>query len=364
MTKKFKKKYYRLDNNLQIDANYRVLLSERNVGKSYALKEYVVEKAYRSSFEERFVYLRRYDKDIKASACNKYFGDTPVSKITNGEFDGITYYRGDFFFSKMNPKTYKEERGPIIGYGVALNNAEHYKSLVFAGVEDIIYEEFITDDLYLTDEPTALQELVSTIARERDVNVWLLGNKIDRVCPYFTEWELTNALSQEAGTIDTYRYTHHKPDGSEGETIVTVEQCAVAGSASTMFFGAASKSITGGEWAAKEKPHLPGDFEDYTLLYKVELRDCGFSFVLNLMVDEASGGQFIFVYPKTSKLRRIQRIITNDFSIDPLTTSRFNDNIRAEVLMRHLINLGKVCYSDNLTGTDFEKVLLSRKGAL
>ena len=359
-----KKKFYRLDNNLSIDANYRVLLSERNVGKSYALKEYVIKQAYESNFEKRFVYLRRYDRDITAPQCNKYFGDIPISKMTNGDFDGVTYYRGDFYFSKMNAKTFKQERGPVIGYGIALNNAEHYKSLVYSGVENMIYEEFITDNLYLPNEPTALQELVSTVARERDINVWLLGNKIDRVCPYFTEWELTNALTQKPGTIDVYTYTHHRTDGTEGQTIVTVEQCAVAGSNSSMFFGTASKSIMGGEWATKEKPHLPKPLTEFTKLYELELQDCGFSFMLNLLVDESNGGVFLYVYPKTRSYRKVKRVITNVFSTDPLTSSRFNDKIRAEVMMRECINIGKVCYCDNLTGTDFEKVLMSRKGVL
>lgn len=360
-----KKKYYTIDGNLKVDANYRILLSERNVGKSYALKKYVVENAYKSGYTKRFMYLRRYDRDITASHCTKYFGDTPVEKITKGEYEAIVYYRGDFFFANMNRKTFKYEKGPLIGYACALNNAEHYKSLVYNDVEDIIFEEFITDNLYLDNEPTQLQEFVSTVARERDVNVWLLGNKIDRVCPYFEEWELTNALKQEPGTIDKYTYTRHNEDGTEGQTIVTVEQCSVAGTASSMFFGNAAKSITGGEWASKEKPHLPRPYETYTKLYEVELKDCGFSFVLNLLIDEDTGGCFVYVYPKSSKTQRhITRIITTEFSTDPLTTSGLNDTVRAEHMMRMLVNTNKVCYSDNMTGTDFEKVLLSRKGAL
>ena len=238
---KMRKKYYHLDNNLSIDANYRVLLSGRNVGKSYALKEYVVKQAYESNFEKRFVYLRRHDSNITESQCNRYFCDMPISNLTNGDFDGVAYYRGYFYFTKMDAKTFKQERGPVIGYGIALNNAEHYKSLVYSGVENMIYEEFITGNIYLPDEPRALQELVSTVAHESDINVWLVGNKIDRACPYFTEWELTNALSQKPGTIDVYTCTHHSADGTEGKTIVTVEQCEPAGS--TMFFGAASKPV-------------------------------------------------------------------------------------------------------------------------
>lgn len=359
-----KKKFYRLDNNLAIDANYRMLLSERNVGKSYALKEHVLKNAYNSDFEDKFVYLRRYDRDITAANCMKYFGDSPVKAITNGEFEAVVYYRGDFFFANMNKKTFKYDKGPLIGYAIALNNAEHSKSLVYQGVTDMIYEEFITDSLYLPDEPRQLQELVSTVARERDINVWLLGNKIDRVCPYFTEWELVGALDQKPGTIDKYTYTHKRADGTEGETIVTVESCDIAGSNSSMFFGQASKSIMGGEWASKEKPHLPGKLSDYTLLYEVELRDCGFTFLMNLLLDEETGGTFIYVYPKTRTYKRVSRVITTEFSTNPLTSPRFNDNIKAEVLMRSLVSLQKVCYSDNMTGTDFERVLESRRGVI
>ena len=49
---KMREKYYRLDTNLSIDANYRVLPTGRNVGKSYALKEYAIKQAYESNFEK------------------------------------------------------------------------------------------------------------------------------------------------------------------------------------------------------------------------------------------------------------------------------------------------------------------------
>ena len=359
------KQFYDIKGNLAIDANYRILLSERNVGKSYAVKYHVIENVYNSNFEHKFVYMRRYDRDITASACSMYFGkDTPIKKITNGDFEAVTYYRGKFYFANMNPKTYRYERGPVIGYGVALNNAEHYKSLVYDDVTDIVFEEFITDKLYLADEPTQLLELVSTIARERNVCVWMLGNKIDEVCPYFREWELTNALKQEIGTIDKYTYTHTLPDGTEGETVVLVEQCAIAGTNSSMFFGHAAKSIIGGEWASKEKPHLPEPLETYEKLYEVELRDCGFEFIIDLLMDKKTGGVFTFVYPKTRKYKKVPRVITTEFSTDPLTTASFNVNVKAEALMRSLIKAFKVCFSDNLTGTDFEKVLLTREGGI
>ena len=83
---------------------------------------------------------------------------------------------------------------------------------------------------------------------------------------------------------------------------------------------------------------------------------------MQLLVN-AEGGMLVYVYPFTGK-RNIKRKISNIFSDDPLTTSCFNDKINAERLMRDLISKRKICYSDNLTGGDFEQVISNRKGVL
>ena len=99
------------------------------------------------------------------------------------------------------------------------------------------------------------------------------------------------------------------------------------------------------------------------MVYELLFEDNGFRFVMQLMVNPKNGGQFIYVYPYTYP-RTIKRKITNRFSTDPFETNSFNPKIPAEVKMKELMDLGKICYMDNLTGSDFENVLMNRKGAL
>lgn len=354
-----KKEYYRLTNIEKLHAQYNILLGERANGKSYSVKERVLMRAYAG--EGLFAYLRRYDRDIVTTNVLRYFADMPIHSITSGEYEGVTFYRGDIFFCTYDEKTNKPVKGPLIGHALALNNDERIKSQAFPNVTDIIYEEFITDKFYLQEEPTRLQNLVSTIARDRNVSVWLIGNKINRICPYFTEWQLTGIPKQELGTIDTYRYTRLIGD-EEVETVIAVENCNNAGTHSKMFFGKSSEAITGGTWQTKEMPKLARPLEEYEMLYELLLSDCGFTFVLQLLVNE-DGGMIVYVYPYT-RTRNIRRKITTVFSDNPLTTPSFNVKIRAETIMKDCINSCKVCYSDNLTGTDFEQVLMNRKGVL
>lgn len=361
MAKKSKKKYYRTTNIDKFKAQYNVLLGERSNGKSYAVKEKVLIKAFNG--ESTFIYLRRYSEDIKTTYVERYFRDMPISEITDGEYEGVAYYRGDIFFCNYDDAG-KVVKGILIGQVFALNEDERMKSQALPGTGDIIYEEFITRKIYLPEEPDRLMDVVSTIARDDDLTVWMIGNRINRVCPYFTEWQLVNIPTQEPGKIDTYTFTRYDEVlDEEYDTLIAVENCENLGSTSKMFFGKKAESITGAAWASKEMPKFPKPADDYTMLYEVMLIDCGFTFVIQLYVCNKTGGTFNYVYPYT-RTRRIARKITNNFSPELLTSTSFNVKINAEKLMRNNIMERKVCYSDNLTGTDFEQVLMNRKGVL
>ena len=122
-----------------------------------------------------------------------------------------------------------------------------------------------------------------------------------------------------------------------------------------MFFGRASKTIMAGEWDVLEEPKLPKMVEAYENVYELLLQTSNFSFVLQLLIDPYDGARLLYVYPFTGK-RRIQRIITDQFSPDPNTTSGFKDN-RPEQYMRECISTNKACFSDNLTANDFRGVV-------
>lgn len=347
-----KKKYYDLGPLLKQNCNYMILYGMRSNGKSYAVKKHIIEDALNG---KNFVYLRRWSEDIKAASVSAYFDDMPFNELTGGLYTGIMAYQGSFYFYNIGEDDKPKKILPAIGRYCALNMYERYKSQVFKDVESIVYEEFLTDRYYLgsteTPEPKLLMQFISTVARDRNINVFMIGNTISRVCPYFSYWGLKGVMKQKPGTIDIYHLR-----GENGVVDIAVENCEVVETKSKMFFGLASKQITNGEWDVDEVPKLLKPYEFYTVLYEVNIAGGDFKYVMQLLMDEVNGGLFCYVYPN-SKDRPIVRLITPEFNTSPWITNGFRHDVKAECVMVDCIRSGKICYSDNLTGTDFRNVM-------
>lgn len=342
-----KKNYYDISNLLATRAQYMILLGQRANGKSYQAKLTVLKEAYEN--DRWFVYLRRYKADIKTKSVESYFQDMDINAITKGEYESIVAWNGSIYFALRNEKN-ELVKGKEIGKYCSLNEYERYKSWAFVDYDYIIYEEFITDGAYLVDEPRQLQQFVSTVARNRSITVMLIGNTLSRVCPYFAEWCLEGVLKQKQGTIEIYH--HHFNDSIID---IAVEYCANANMDNKMFFGQTAKQIISGEWDTVEVPKLPRKQYEYDNVYELLVEYQKFKFVLNLLVEPINGGVITFIYPFTGT-RKINRIISTDFTDDPNVTARLDLNKRPEYIINECFRLGKVCYSDNLTGSDFKHV--------
>jgi hypothetical protein len=64
----------------------------------------------------------------------------------------------------------------------------------------------------------------------------------------------------------------------------------------------------------------------------------------------------IFIHPHTGKMED-QRILDKDPDPSPLVSVALDPRRRGDRLMKHLFDSGKVFYSDNLTGADFEGIM-------
>lgn len=342
------RRYYDITNLLSTKAQYLMLLGMRSNGKSYQVKKTVIENALQG---KKFVYLRRWKDDIKTKYIESYFEDMPISKLTNRKYNAIKAIQGNIYLLKINKKGDIEKKTDIGRY-CSLNTAERYKSQTFPNYTSIVYEEFITDSVYLDDEPRILQQFVSTVFRLDRGTVFLVGNTLSRVCPYFSEWCLDGVLRQKQGTIEVYHY-HME---NENTVDIAVEYCENTKNENVMFFGQSANQIISGEWDVKEVPKLPRKQYEYEKVYEVLIKYQAFSFVLELLIESKKGGVICFVYPSTKK-RTIERVITDEFSDLPTVNNRLSRNIRPEQLIIECIKLDKITYSDNLTGSDFKKVL-------
>lgn len=336
--------YYDISNILATNASYMLLLGQRSNGKSYQCKLTVLKHFLKTG--RKFIYLRRWQLDIKTKEVERYFDDVPIKKLTKGEYEFVIAWGGSIFLGFCDEDG-NRQKGEEIGRYCALNEYERYKSQVFNDYDYVVFEEFITDSIYLTDEPKQLQQFVSTVARHRKITVLMVGNTLSRVCPYFNEWELVGTLKQKVGTIEVYHF-------HVGESVIdiAVEYCANANVENTMFFGTTAKQIISGEWDTKELPHLPRPKKEYEKIYELIVQYQAFKFCLELLVEPKDGGVIVFVYPFTSS-RSVFRKISDEFSDNPFITANLDLSRRPEKMINDCFREGKVCYSDNLTGSDF-----------
>ena len=354
-----KQKFYRLTNIKKLDANYNILLGERSNGKSYAAKEECIKQAWADP-DRRFILLRRWDLEIKPNLSESYFKDAPIETITGDECDGVSVYMGKIFLTKHDPDTNKDKKIKCIGYTRALSMEQHYTSGVYNDVQNVIFEEFISRDFYLPQEPLKLMQFISTVARRKKINVYMIGNTISRLCPYFTEWNLTGIPKQKQGTIDIYTYNTSEvtEQGDQVSVTIAIEFCENSGHNSNMFFGTGTKMITGGQWQTREVPHLSESIYKYSELYHLVIKIMNFKFFCRLLSDD-NGAVFWYIEPKTSDIPDGERVITDDdfYIVNHPYASKFLPLSATEKTALDLMRQGKVCYSDNLTGADFDNCI-------
>lgn len=344
-----KEGYYTLKDILKYKCVWNVIYGDRSRGKSYAVKKRALEYAWKTK-QPTIGYIRRLRDDISPELISKYFqdrGSNLVKEITEGEWDMIDYYRGYMWWAKREEG--KIKRGDPCGEAFALSLWRRYKSTGHPYIKHYIVEEVLADRGYIKNEPEVLQNLVSTLARQDDsIEVYLIGNLISRVCPYFQDWNLQGVRTQKPGTIDIYHMTQE--DGTQ--VPIAVEFCpSPDNKKSKIFFGKAERSIQGGTWETQNYPHLPCKLDEFNEVYNICYdASSGFKFNLKLLCHKTEGYLLIFVYPAKTL---IGRILSSQFSTDVLTTPQLSRDNPIDTLYHNLIIKNKIVFCDNLTGEDF-----------
>lgn len=378
-----KKQYWTADAILGAKADINMVLGEKGNGKSYDIKYRFIKRAYETG--EKFAYFRRYKDDIKDLDILEWLADMVVDnkgnqrikEITHGEWNKVKVYRGEIYLARDElvtkvKRTTKEEveelvtvKGPMIGkaFFVSKQGYQHTASHAYVGYTMGIYEEFITTAIQEDDEPDTFMKMISTIFRDNKYTVFLLGNRISRHNPYFRSWQLTGALKQKPGTIETYKETRYDEKlEKEIETVLAIEQCPAAGSTARIF-GGIKKSILGTSYDVKSSvPLFREDFSNFNVVYEIlflyEER-----YLMRAMISKETSEAFLLVSAYKGS-RNIKRIIQQEFSYDPFVTRGLKMEIPAERKIFELMKDGKVCYLDELTGTEFPEVYKKIGGIL
>lgn len=335
------------------NAVYNIIYGERSNGKTYALLLKGL-KAYAKDGSQ-LAYVRRWKEDITGRRAQRLFAglneNGEVTKATGGKFTGVHYWAGKFYlcnYDDSGKPIYGD--GDVLGFTFALSDGEHDKSTSFPNVNLIIFDEFITNRLYLNDEFVLFMNTVSTIVRRREnVKIYMLGNTVNKYCPYFAEMGLDHILKMKQGTIDIYRY-------GESPLTVAVEYCKTTNTGGIeqnkyfAFNNPKLEMITGGAWELNIYPHLPHKYKprDILFTYFIEFNDG----IFQCEVIDIKGDLFTYIHRKTTPIRGTDDLV---YSLEPSSNPNYNRSVykpmnRIQERVAWFFKHDKVFYQSNDIG--------------
>lgn len=303
MQKKEQVQFYSLTEIKKRHADYNLIYGERSNGKTYAVLQEGLENYINHG--KQMAYIRRWREDIRGkraeSLFNNHVSNGLIQKLTGGKFNEVLYLSNRWFLSYFDKE--KQKRFPDIKpfcYGFALSEMEHDKSTSYPDVTTICFDEFLTRKYYLPDEFITFMNVLSTIIRNRDdVTIYMLGNTVNKFCPYFQEMGLNHISEQEQGTIDVYKYGNSKLTVAVEYTASIQKQ-----KASNKYFCFDNENlqmITSGKWELALYPHLSIKYtpKDIMFTYFIKFNEA----ILQAEIIQKDNMNFTFIHEKTTPIK-------------------------------------------------------------
>ena len=363
MPKKFK--YYDARHLLSEypEAYYYMVIGERSNGKTYSTLDYCLEKYFKDG--EQFAYIRRFGEDIRKKQLSNLFSghieNGRIEKLSGGKWSSVDYTGNKFRLAKANEDGTAEYSEEPIGFAFDLNSMEHYKSISFPKITTVVFDEFLSRQSYLPNEFLLFTNSLSTIIRLRNnVKIFMLGNTVNRYCPYFGEMGLTHIKDQKQGTVDVYTY------GETGLQVV-VEYCAASakhgGKASDVYFAFDNpqlQMITTGSWEIAVYPHLPCKYKPKEIAAEFFI-----SFDSELLHGEVitpeNGAPFVFLHTKTTPIHDeeydiVYGQVPDQFPAHKIGFAHYTDSLSRFIMQS--IRENNVFYATNEVGEIFRNYLL------
>lgn len=197
-------RYYDWEKTLSYDADVTMVVGARGLGKTFGLRKQFIRDYKKDG--SRFVEVVRYKNELSGVSDN-YFGRLEeLDENDNYLFKTDTRYA----YIAEKPPEEDGERKPkpewhIIGYFIAMTDAQKHKKKTFNKVRRIVLDEAVIERSdryhdYLPNEFATLADIVDTVSRERAdtkgirPRVYLLGNACDFGNPYFGNYGVTSDL--------------------------------------------------------------------------------------------------------------------------------------------------------------------------
>lgn len=200
--------YYDWERTLSYDADVTMVVGARGLGKTFGLRKQFIRDYKKDG--SRFVEVVRYKNEL-SGVSDGYFGRLEeLDENSDYVFKTDTRYAyiGKRPKQDDNESTVKKQKVEwhIIGYFIAMTDAQKHKKKTFKKVRRIVLDEAIIERAdrfhnYLPNEFATLADIVDTVSRERAdtkgvrPRVYLLGNACDFGNPYFGNYGVTSDLT-------------------------------------------------------------------------------------------------------------------------------------------------------------------------
>lgn len=301
-----KLKYYSLEKILEKNADYNIIFGERSNGKTYSALEYGIKQFVESGYKDQTAIVRRWKEDIKGKRAETLYNGLEangrIAELTNGEYTEVYYFNGKWYLSNYDKEIQKHvPYTKPLAYAFALSEMEHDKSTSYPDITTVVFDEFLTRRYYLPDEFILFMNVLSTIIRQRNnVKIFMLGNTVNKYCPYFTEMGLKHIAQMEQGTIDVYKF-------GKGALTIAVEYADTISKnkESNKYFcfddSESVQMIINGAWEMAIYPHLQTRYEDKDILFAYFIEFNG-----NLLQCEIVGKDneyFTYIHEKTTPIK-------------------------------------------------------------
>lgn len=363
MMAKEKLQFFTFDRLDKINAVYSLVIGKRSNGKSYAAKKKAIDLNIKTG--KQFCLIRRWEEDIKGNTGQKVFEDMEgpngyISIATKGRYNSVKYTSRSYYFCRRGDGGDIEECEEIpFGFAMSISASEHYKGLQYPKVELIIFDEFLAKGQYLVNEFVEFMNLISTTIRYREgIKIIMLGNTINKYCPYFREMGLRNVKNMKPGDLEVYRFADERLTVAVQFSDVLTKK----GQPNDYYFAfdnPALKMITTGEWQIPAYPHAPA---------KIRPKDIIFTFFVDFDNELIQGDviqqgtdRYIYFHQKTTPVKYPEKDLI--YSTEP--SPKINRRVKISMPMTegerriwNMIRLGRAFYQDNEVGETIRNYLL------
>lgn len=305
-------------------------------------------------------YIRQRDSQLVPKLCSKLCDviNMPkfkyIEKITNGRYNNVWYYGRKWYYRLIdeNGEVVEKSETPFMSC-IAVDQNQNLKSVYNAPNGDfIIFDEFLTKNGYLPDEFVLLNDLLSTIIRQRDTaSIYLVGNLIDKYSIYFDELYLTDIIQE----ITWGEHRNINCGGTELHLFtLPLDMTAKRQKVNKKYFGWNNQmltSITGnkGLWQMKQYPKPPKG--DFTVIDKAYIYKNGKYCAREIRKDETNH-LYIMIYSDTYGYNPERHILyTLNSKVGYNKRIRFGLGFtRTDECVKRLILAKRIFFADNSCG--------------